>query len=1285
MRKQEQGKGSSNKGFRVLCIALFMLFTLLLLAKSSPATTISAQPNGNTSIDAFIVQGTAGDSFLRYYNNYGIRTSSSGRIGYENTVWGNARYLMKINWSGLGFTPANVTSIDNISVQISSDGGANAHTITLHQMLYCWDEGTKDGTVGNSSGYANSTGGSLWTTAGTAGTHYNSSVLGKTSGVESGETLNYSITPSIATSWLKGTLQDCGFIMISDQENTAMLNMIDSDYTTAGSRPTWFITFTEADPAKPTWANIYNNASTTTYKGGHVNWTANISDETALSNARLTTNDTGTWANQSSVTIGGTNYNFSYQYTITANAGKTVCGRVWFSDAVGNVNETDNSCFVVEGDIVSPTWVNVYNNASTVTEYYGHVNWTANISDNIALSYAWLEHNGTVAYAYKENVTNISATASDWFDYGKIFDNDWETNTTPVTEGGTYYIYINYTKPANATGAEWRIKSGVAEENVTIPYGCWNVSTETLMLRIWVTHLLANSVEWDCFNGYTWATNLKTHQSGDEDNSSRTLFEEAIWWATSGLTINDTRIAVSGTNYNVSQQIATNITPGKYVCGRFWFNDTSNNINVTDWSCFTVTDLYAPTWNSISNNASTVTQNGGNVSVGIRLADDIALGYAWLEINDTGSWANKTRVSLTGTSTVLNETFIVTANPGKTVCAKYWFNDTVNNQNESSTTCFVVRTSINLKLQDIYDSSYILAFTANTNTSLTTTTATGNASIILDEGTYQVNFTHISADSYFNKSYTLIVSGNRYNFTGNTYQSVLYINASTKITYTPIYHFNVSANLTENVTTNGLVQLYVRAGTYRLRANSSNSTYPYTIYNDSITVAALQNKTVSLFFHNVELNVSAQTYFDGATVANFSINISYPATNYFETVTTTTGTAWFNITQGSYDITIWNNTYQVDNDSVSITKTPYNHTFLLMTAGYVYLKVYNEDTLKLMNATIDLIGGTDTANYTTSNGTLLFTGLTEGTEYELRYTYTGFRPRQYFFTLIGGGAEAIELYLLSEINGSYIVFSVYDENGMELEDVTLKLLRYYVEKDAYVTVAMTKTNFNGQGQLDAVQDIVHYQIIAEYGGNTVFVSSDTVIMSTVLSMTVDTSTDIMQKITLIKDFSYLLTFNNDTKLFTLVFNDITNEANNVCLDVIKLGALENSQVCNNCVTTNTGTLTCNLTAWSGYADKGSYLARVNVFYDGAWWIVGQLEKSFTQPLAFSSPAFAMFLNILFIITMISISLVNPIISILLTIFGLVMLNLFGLAALPITVIIPIILVGGLLAMFMRRT
>jgi len=108
----------------------------------------------------------------------------------------------------------------------------------------------------------------------------------------------------------------------------------------------------------------------------------------------------------------------------------------------------------------------------------------------------------------------------------------------------------------------------------------------------------------------------------------------------------------------------------------------------TDTFTYTITDTTNPTYSNLANNGTTA-KVGTDVNWSLTLADGYQLDYFIFSFNDSGSWANST-FDISGTSYFSNITKTIATTQGKSVCAKFYFNDTSGNENITSNSCFTV-------------------------------------------------------------------------------------------------------------------------------------------------------------------------------------------------------------------------------------------------------------------------------------------------------------------------------------------------------------------------------------------------------------------------------------------------------------------------------------------------------------------------------------------------------------------------------------------------------------------
>ena len=133
--------------------------------------------------------------------------------------------------------------------------------------------------------------------------------------------------------WWAGVLDE---IRISSIQRTA--EWIKATYESGRDQLLdWGSEETSGDTAKPTYSGISTNA---TIRNTVCNFSVTLADETALKNYTFGCNNTGTWTNDSVVTISGTSYKANTTYTLNGTVGYVVQWEYWFADSSNNLNNT---------------------------------------------------------------------------------------------------------------------------------------------------------------------------------------------------------------------------------------------------------------------------------------------------------------------------------------------------------------------------------------------------------------------------------------------------------------------------------------------------------------------------------------------------------------------------------------------------------------------------------------------------------------------------------------------------------------------------------------------------------------------------------------------------------------------------------------------------------------------------------------------------------------------------------------------------------------------------------
>ena len=260
-----------------------------------------------------------------------------------------------------------------------------------------------------------------------------------------------------------------------------------------------------------------------------------------------------------------------------------------------------------------------------------------------------------------------------------------------------------------------------------------------------------------------------------------------------------------------------------------------------------ILDTTPPSYTNFQNNASTVTRINGVVNWSINLADNIGLSSYIFAHNQSGSLTNSTPSTISGASAFVNTTLAITLKQGNYICAQYWFNDTSNNVNQTSLSCFTVANSIPT----------------------------------IPNVTYPVN--------------------------GNNYTSIPYINYSSSdgdndaITYKIYINRTLNASTTVNLTlwnaSDGYYTMNVSA-TDGINSSSNASTIYFTL--DSVA------PTVNIIYPTNGLNISSNSIYlnASATDARATSLTYYWLINGTVNTTTINFNSTFNASDGYYNLTL---------------------------------------------------------------------------------------------------------------------------------------------------------------------------------------------------------------------------------------------------------------------------------------------------------------------------------------------------------------------------------------------
>lgn len=408
----------------------------------------------------------------------------------------------------------------------------------------------------------------------------------------------------------------------------------------------------------------------------------------------------------------------------------------------------------------------------------------------------------------------------------------------------------------------------------------------------------------------------------------------------------------------------------------------------------------------------------------------------------------------------------------------------------------------------------------------------------------------------------------------------------------------------------------------------------YTIVNASCYDFTLENATISIrnstggwYYSDNQTGL-----FPGTQTYNWNVNISivgWPLDNYTiyvncseEPVYITTTSARANVLNSNVTIYLndTNTATLIENFTASVNGTGYNavgnsttiwltpYINYVMTANISYytvtptnyypntatnnlyfvaggtdlnITVYDEGLNVLLdwrNVTIEIIGG-NTYNHTTDSGQQSFLNVVPG-YYEIVYYADDYYRRSYYATIENTATTRnIVLYLLNSSEGTRVFHTLYDENSNKLEDITVRLLRYYSASNSYKTVQMAKTNFEGRAQLYVELYNTYYKLQYTDGNGTTYkITNTTYWFDTETEDSVKLSEDEFQSWRQFDDGYYNLTWinNSGTIYARFIYSVTSGTVRTGCLNVQRVTTTGIYDICNNCTTSSSAVLTCTI-------------------------------------------------------------------------------------------------------------
>jgi len=237
---------------------------------------------------------------------------------------------------------------------------------------------------------------------------------------------------------------------------------------------------------------------------------------------------------------------------------------------------------------------------------------------------------------------------------------------------------------------------------------------------------------------------------------------------------------------------------------------------------------------------------------------------------------------------------------------------------------------------------------------------------------------------------------------------------------------------------------------------------------------------------------------------------------------------------------------------------------------------------------------------------------------------------------------------------SLVTFTVTDENDHVIEGAYIHILKYDLPTDISYTTEILKTSSSGTDIGHIVLDTMWYKFFIYYNNELKLETAQTKISTLTKGFRIRLSEDYIESYTKIYGINTALTFNNATKTFAYVFTNPSGISKTMCLEVSRLGALENTIINTTCTTSASGVIYYTITEAVG---SNTYLAKG--YIQGSELGSIFLEASFDQGYQKWGKD-GIFATVLLRIAVACIGIWSPIISIILLVLIDFLMVIFGL-------------------------
>ena len=361
------------------------------------------------------------------------------------------------------------------------------------------------------------------------------------------------------------------FVLLCEGLNLDTADSVNIDYinVTVGYTPA----------TAPSFSSAINDTNITQYQNITMNLT--ITDNTDLSNYTFSWNNSGSFVNDTSVQLAGTQttWDVNISKNISIRGGEVIGWRYYACDNSNNCNVSATENYTVPADHY---WNN--SNLSMGTKTYN----TGNVSSIIYANFSWNNVQSATLTCSEGNCSVIKA------------------NVSTFTVGAWYAYPVNFSCDSD-------LGIGYAETNYTLTTN-FSSKQRQLAVNCTITAVVPDS-DAPSFSGSINNTLFKRYLNASMNitiNDTTDIANFTFSWNESGSFVNDTSVQLAGTQTTWDVNISKNITNALYnqrVQWRVYSCDSSNNCNTSAAENMTIANTVPPIPTNLAPEDNTTTTN----------------------------------------------------------------------------------------------------------------------------------------------------------------------------------------------------------------------------------------------------------------------------------------------------------------------------------------------------------------------------------------------------------------------------------------------------------------------------------------------------------------------------------------------------------------------------------------------------------------------------------------------------------------------------------------------------